>query len=298
MEDSVSNPAEDFYDNFRNYPDEPLDESDIAKSRFLESFMDENDQRSDIVNRLSMSIPASIKTGTKGSYIYGCLKPMAELGSMEDAICAPSCLTGFKTLDDNECPYPVWERVDGRFVKLNNVHATKAYVYAKLPLTENEIEILKDNDIETVVIFEKDGDSINYHNKTIISIKDNDDDCGCDSPEPPCPEPVPVPPPAPVDNTRVMRCVTIIIAIIVFILLAIMIYLFFRKPKPACAPPPCPQPIRNVYVVPVKPMSPPVKPVIIERPMSPEFYGKMEIPREVFNEFSVQRQIDIDIITM
>lgn len=296
MEDSVSNPAEVFYDNFRKYPDELLDESDMAKSRFLESIMDETDQRSDIVNRLSMSIPVSIKSGTKGSYIYGCLKPMAESSSIEDAVCAPSCLTGFKASDDNECPYPVWERVNGRFIKLNNVYGTKAYVYATLPLTENEIEILKDNDIETVVIFEKDGDMINYHNKTIISIKDQDDDCN-PPPEPSCSAP-PIPPPAPVDNTSVMRCVTIIIAIIVFILLAIMVYLFFRKPKSSPSPPPCPQPVKNIYVVPVKPTSPPAQPVIIERPTSPEFYRKMEIPQEVFGEISLQREIDIDIITM
>lgn len=298
MSDSISDPAIQFYDHLRNYPDDPLEESDISKSRFLESFIEGTDQHSEIVNRLSISIPPHVKMGTKGSYVYGCLKPMADFDSAEDAACTPSCLRGFKTPDGSNCPFPVWERTEVGLIKLNDAYATKAYVYASLPLSSSEIDLLRSDGVETVIIFEQDGDTINYKDKTVLSIKD----MGC--PDTPLPPDNTVPcnttttTTSTTNSTASTRNVLIIIGVILFILLALCVFLFFQRSKTeeACCPPSAPAPAKMMYMPapPASPVSTPVGPAPLpERASSPIMIKQLDIPDRVFDSWTVTREIDI-----
>lgn len=136
-----------FYRQLGRSAGQKLNEDEIKTSRFLESALGGSDLHRQVAIEITMTRPSTIKPGSTGAYLYGCL------GNQDgvDLTCIPSCLQGFQLPDQTPCQVPVWVCDDFGLTKLNNVEGDTIYVFSQRKLTRDERRLLVKDGVKAAI---------------------------------------------------------------------------------------------------------------------------------------------------
>lgn len=108
----------------------------------------------DTLNRLK---PKSIKEGTIGSYLFGCLYSSVIEGV--PITCTPQCSTSIPGPEGSCCPHAVWSLLgEGGLHKNNNVESDIAYIYieGKNELSPSHLKTLEESGVSKIISIHSD----------------------------------------------------------------------------------------------------------------------------------------------
>ncbi len=159
--------------NLLSKPDLPLEK--LGKSPSLlanyqrllsfEKYLDKNNFPREDLEKYEKIIkkqymPATIKQGTIGSYIYGCY--YQDHGDLEQK-CSPNCIRGMKYKNIEKCEYQIWHLKKNELIWLNKKPRPpiRAYLYVEDDfegLTREHLKDMENQKVNSIVIFKRDND--------------------------------------------------------------------------------------------------------------------------------------------
>ena len=143
----------------------PLLLGDYQKLLSFEKYLDKNNFPVEDVENYEKTIrnqymPATMKQGTIGSYIYGCY--YQDHGDLEQK-CSPNCINGMKFKIVEKCEYQIWHLKRNELLWLNQKlrPPIKAYLYVEddfKGLTKSHLKDMENQKVNSIVIFKRDND--------------------------------------------------------------------------------------------------------------------------------------------
>lgn len=148
--------------------------------------------------------PAVIQFGSVGEFLHGCFQPYNNV----EVSCTPSCINGFPNHDLHSCEVPVYIKSNNKINKIHNNINSTAYVFVLTGqiLDGSDLQFIKKDKIKNIIIYNQDGDNINFNIGETIELDSTAD--------------------ATVDDTTTSGWTWVWIVLFVIVVIALIILLF------------------------------------------------------------------------